>query len=83
MKSVTLSFLTNAISFPGKLFSRDDWPVLSYEEAETPGNWIHRQNSYWVTTVRYNANFFAKAFAFQTVVICVLGVAAAIEFGVQ
>ena len=74
MKSVFVSVLTNAISFPGKWFSREDWPTLSYEEAQKPGNWVHRTNSYWVCTVRYNANFFAKAFAFQSVVtvICVL-----------
>lgn len=58
-----LSILTCAISLPTK-FWRGDWPFISMEEAEQPGDFVHRSNSYWVTTVRYNANFYAKLFAF-------------------
>lgn len=72
--SIVLSFLTCAISFPVKLFDRSEWPTVSYEEAEQLGNWIHRMNSYWVTTVRKEANFFSKLFAFATVLEVILAV---------
>lgn len=69
MGKLLLSMLTCAVSFPAKLFDRSEWPTISNEGAEQLGGWIHRQNSYWVTTLRYNANFFAKAFAFEHVAV--------------
>lgn len=67
-----LSILTCAISFPPKLFQRSEWPTISMEEANHPGGFLHRWNSYWVTTVRYNANFLAKAFAFSLILNLIL-----------
>lgn len=76
-----LSILTCAISFPTAVYKvltgENRWPVMSYEEATLPGNWVHRSNSYWVTTVRKpeNANFLAKLFAFQSVLMVIGGLA--------
>lgn len=58
-----LSFLTCAISFPKKLIERD-WPTIVDEPPTHPGGFIHTLNNVACETVRANANFFTKGFAF-------------------
>lgn len=79
-----IAFLCAAVAFPAMIATKKErWPAPPPPEKiawQHDGTWFHNLKNLWTETIRADCEWWGKFLAFA---ICVLGVAAAIQFGVR